>query len=179
MLKYFKIDRWSSFVVGLLIAVLSLFSFYFLSEMLGTSRTFVKIAAALWYLVDPKHVQENTYYRGYLENGVWINWQFALVVGIFIGSYLAGNFFNKSPVVHVPDIWRKRFGNSRAKRYLGAFLGGVIILIGARIAGGCTSGHGIAGGMQLATTGWLFMLGLFGVGVPTALLMYRTKEGGQ
>jgi len=179
MLEYLKKDRWSPFVAGLMIAILSLLSFYFLEQMLGTSRTFVKIAAALWYIVDPKHVQENPYYQIYLENGSWIDWQFTSVIGIFIGSYFAGNFFKKSPVVHVPEIWKQRFGSSPAVRYFGAFLGGVIILIGARIAGGCTSGHAISGGMQLATTGWLYMAGLFGVGVPAALLIYRTKNGGK
>lgn len=179
MLDFIKMDRWSPFISGALLALLSLCSFYFFGEMLGTSRTFVRIAAAFWNVVDPQHLQENPYYRGYLENNVWINWQFALVVGVFIGSYLAGNLFHKSPVVHVPAIWKNSFGDSRWKRYLGAFLGGVTILIGARFAGGCTSGHGISGGMQLATTGWLFMMGLFGAGIPTAFLMYKTKKGGE
>lgn len=173
MLNFIKNDRWSPFLVGLAIAVLSLFCFYFLHTMLGTSSTFVRIAAGVWYLVYPQHIVENSYYRQLLESKPLINWQFAEVIGIFFGSYFAGSFFSKSPVVHVPDIWRDRFGNSLLKRYVGAFIGGVIILFGARLAGGCTSGHGISGGMQLATTGWVFMVGLFAAGVPTVLLLYR------
>ena len=175
MINYLKKDRWSPYVVGIGIALLSLLSFFFFEKMIGTSLVFVKLAAASWYLVNSSHVQNSSYYQCYLNNSSWINWSVALVFGIFIGSYLAGSFYSKSPVVHVPSIWKERFGASRLKRYIGAFLGGIFILFGARLAGGCTSGHVITGGMQLAVSGWLFMVGLFGVGVPAALIIYRRK----
>jgi hypothetical protein len=51
-------------------------------------------------------------------------------------------------------------------------LGGAILMFGARVAGGCTSGHGISGSLQLATSGWMFFLSLFISGVCTAYLLY-------
>jgi uncharacterized protein len=175
MMNYLKKDRWSPYVVGIGIALLSILSFFFFVKMIGTSTVFVKLAAALWYLINPSYVQMSEYYQMYLKNSSWVNWYVTLVFGIFIGSYLAGNFWHASPVIHVPSIWKDRFGPSKIKRYTGAFLGGAIILFGARLAGGCTSGHVISGGMQLAVSGWLFMIGLFGIGVPAALLIYRRK----
>ena len=42
----------------------------------------------------------------------------------------------------------------------GAFLFGAVSLFGARLAGGCTSGHGISGGLQLALSSWVFFIAI-------------------
>jgi len=58
------------------------------------------------------------------------------VVGILIGSLIAsatsGTFLWKG----VPDMWGKKFGPSKFKRGIVAFLGGVIAMFGARLADG-------------------------------------------
>jgi uncharacterized protein len=46
------------------------------------------------------------------------------------------------------------------------------MLFGARLAGGCTSGHGISGGLQLALSSWVFMISLFSSGIIIALILY-------
>jgi uncharacterized membrane protein YedE/YeeE len=53
-------------------------------------------------------------------------------------------------------IWSRRFGHSPALRYAGAFTGGALMMFGARMAKGCTSGHGLSGTMQLACSSWIF-----------------------
>lgn len=63
-----------------------------------------------------------------------------------------------------------------AKRYAAAFFGGVILIYGARMAGGCTSGHGISGGLQLAVSSWIFFIAMFASGVVTAFALFG-KEG--
>ena len=52
----------------------------------------------------------------------------------------------------------------------------VILIFGARMADGCTSGHAISGGLQLALSSWTFILAMFASGIATALLLYG-KEG--
>lgn len=47
---------------------------------------------------------------------------------------------------------------------------GAIMVFGARIAGGCTSGHGISGTLQLAVQSWTFILLAFAVAIATAFL---------
>jgi uncharacterized membrane protein YedE/YeeE len=59
----------------------------------------------------------------------------------------------------------------------------MILIVGARMAGGCTSGHGISGGLQLAVSSWVFFLSMFASGVLAAMLLYRragtpAPEGG-
>jgi uncharacterized membrane protein YedE/YeeE len=179
MPEFLKKDRWSAFVVGTFLAILSVSSFYFLNHTLGTSTAFVRIAASFWAVVNAEHLETNTYYKSYLDHNSWINWQSASVFGIFIGAYIAAAFSKQTAKAYSPEIWNNRFGSSRLKRSIGAFIGGVIILFGARLAGGCTSGHIISGGMQLAISGWLFMAGLFAAAIPTAFLLYKggSKNG--
>lgn len=176
MLDYLKKDRWSPYIVGVLLALLSVYCFYFLHHTLGTSTAFVRLAALFWYWFDVEHLEGNSYYMSYLAKEGWINWQSALVFGVFLGSGLAKRLSKPDKQDFVPKIWKDRFGDSYIKRAVGTFLGGVIILFGARFAGGCTSGHIISGGMQLAISGWLFMIGLFGLGVPSAYLIYKAKK---
>ena len=56
------------------------------------------------------------------------------------------------------------------RRYMDAFLGGFLIIFGARVAGGCTSGHIISGMTQLALSGFLFAAAVFGAGIITEKL---------
>ena len=54
--------------------------------------------------------------------------------------------------------WERFKGNSKLKRIIWAFIGGFILIFGARMAGGCTSGHILSGGMQLAISRFGFLL---------------------
>ena len=56
----------------------------------------------------------------------------------------------------IPPSWRNRFGPSAGKRAAACLLGSFLVLFGARMAGGCTSGHTLSGGVQLALSAWLF-----------------------
>ena len=75
----------------------------------------------------------------------------------------------------MPAVWRANFGDSVMKRYAAAFLAGFIVLYGARLAGGCTSGHMMSGIMQTALSGYLFAAGAFLAGIPTALYLFRKE----
>jgi hypothetical protein len=45
--------------------------------------------------------------------------------------------------------------------------------VGARWAGGCTSGHGISGTLQLAVSSWVAVVCFFIGGVGTAMLIFK------
>ena len=76
----------------------------------------------------------------------------------------------------MPPVWRANFGDSVLKRFFAAFVAGFLVLFGARLAGGCTSGHMMSGMMQTAMSGYLFSAGAFLAGIPLALYLFR-KEG--
>ena len=90
----------------------------------------------------------------------------------YVAARLGGTFERRA----VPALWAARFGPSRAKRYAGAFLGGVILLFGARLAGGCTSGHGISGALQLALSSWTFVAAMLASGILTARVLFHRTE---
>ena len=79
------------------------------------------------------------------------------MLGAFAASVGAGQFH----VETVPAVWRRRFGPSPARRLAAAFVGGAVEMYGARLAGGCASGHGISGTLQLALSSWVFTIVMF------------------
>lgn len=167
--------RWNPYAVGAGIGVLSWIAFALMSKALGTSTTFAKLAGFFTGLAAPGHVEANAYYGKYFnpEAGkVMFDWQFFLVLALPIGAFIAAKLSRERFVESVPALWRARFGDSKAKRWAAAFLGGAIMLLGARMAGGCTSGHGLSGGLQLAVASWTFLFAMFASGVVTAFALF-------
>jgi len=183
----FRMARWSPYVVGVGIGVLSWVTFAWMGKALGTSTTMVTAAGAIECLVSPSHVDANPYLVGVVGTSekprAIINWQSSLVIALFFGAWISA-WLGRGPksqrrekfVEHVPAIWAWRFGPSRTKRYIVAFFGGIVMIFGARLADGCTSGHAISGGLQLAVSSWMFLGAMFISGVAAAFLLFG-KEG--
>lgn len=179
----FGIGRWSPYAVGALIGVLSWATFAFMNKALGVSTTFVRAAGVAEAAAAPGHVEGSSYFMKYFAKGPPIEWQFALVLMLPIGALIAARLAKADKPDVTPAAWRARFGSSKPLRYAGAFVGGAILLFGARLAGGCTSGHGLSGSLQLAVSGWVFFASLFVAGVGSAFAIYtlggkRTLEEG-
>ncbi|TFG42663.1 MAG: YeeE/YedE family protein [Syntrophobacterales bacterium] len=141
---------------------------------LGTPTTFVRAAGFIEERLAPEHVKNNAYFA---KEKVKIDWQFMLVVGVFIGALAASLADGSFKVEAVPPVWRERFGNSAGVRAVGAFLGGTVAMFGARMADGCPSGHGLSGLMQLSISGFVALTCFFGAGVLVAALVYRGAGG--
>lgn len=172
---FLRKPRWSPYVAGVGIGVLSWATFVFMGKALGTSTTFVQCAGALEGLVAREHVEGNAYLARTVVGKPIIEWQFALVVMLFFGALTAKKLGRERFVEHVPKLWEWRFGSSRMLRYIAAFLGGVILIFGARMADGCTSGHAISGGLQLALSSWTFLIAMFASGLAAAFLLYGAE----
>ncbi|MGD9690962.1 MAG: YeeE/YedE thiosulfate transporter family protein [Phycisphaerales bacterium] len=183
MLGFLRQSRWSPYVVGIGIGVLSWCTFLFMGKALGTSTSFVGAAGAGVCAVAPEHVASNAYYvkeYGAKSGGGFkpiFDWQMALDVSLIAGAFLAARLGRTFRVERVPTVWAERFGTSVIKRYAWAFAGGFILIVGARMAGGCTSGHGISGGLQLAVSSWVFFASMFATGLLTALMMFGLGGG--
>lgn len=92
-------------------------------------------------------------------------WQLGFVFGIVIGAYLSSSFSNTKRSGFSP-IWPKITNiNSLGKRSIMAFVGGFIMLIGARIADGCTSGNGISGIALLSVGSMIVITAMFVSGI--------------
>ena len=99
-----------------------------------------------------------------------------LVGGIFAGALISSATDRSFKLESVPPIWEERFGPSIGKRAAGAFIGGVIAMVGARMAGGCPSGHGLSGMMQLSASSFVALALFFGVGVFVAYFFYGGRK---
>ena len=172
----FKRARWSPYLVGTAIGILSWATFLFMDKTLGVSTTFVRAAGLFISIFASEHVAETAYFAKYLSGRPAVDWQAALVVALALGAVIAARLGGARGREAVPSVWARAQGPSRAKRYLAAFAGGFLVLFGARLAGGCTSGHAISGGLQLALSSWLFTAAVFAAGIPTAFLLYRSKK---
>lgn len=173
------IRRWNPYVVGVGIGVLSWLTFLTMDKALGTSSSFVHVAGMIESLFSPAHVlgeQAAPYFAKEINTKTPLfDWQLFLVVGVFLGAWLSSQLSGDRTGERVPALWAWRFGPSVAKRYVAAFAFGAVMLYGARLAGGCTSGHGISGSLQLAVSSWVFFLSMFAGGVATAFALFGIK----
>ena len=175
-MNVFKLQAWSPYVVGALIGVLSWFSFASVDKPIGITTAFEYSAALAVKAAAPAAAEANAYYAA-PEKKPKIDWEWMLVAGVFIGAYLSSRLSGDRGVANdVPAMWTRRFGPSPAKRYAGAFLGGALLMFGARLAQGCTSGHGISGAMQFAVSSWLFVAMFVASGIAAVMAIYGDRE---
>lgn len=170
---------WSPYFVGAGIGVLSWFAFATADRQIGITTAFEYTAALAGNVIAPEFSQGNSYYAAKAAENKppKIDWEWMLVLGVFLGALFSSKLSgDRSPGENVPQLWRWRFGSNVATRYTGAFMGGFVMMLGARIAQGCTSGHAISGTLQLALSSWIFAPWIFAVAVGTAFLIYG-REG--
>ncbi|HRK18420.1 MAG TPA: YeeE/YedE thiosulfate transporter family protein [Hyphomicrobiaceae bacterium] len=165
-------DRaWSPYVAGVVIGLLQIPTFYFMNTALGASSSFVTVGAHIATLFDS--TAANVKYFASHMYGAKNWWQVAIVVGIALGAFLSMKMSGARRQTISP-VWNRALGQSTlGARAPIAFLGGFIMLFGARIAGGCTSGHGISGIAQLSAGSTLAVAAMFAGGIATAMLMRR------
>ena len=162
--------RWSPYAVGIGIGILSWFSFLISRKPIACSTSFARSAGMVERLLRGGKVDQKPYYR---KIGLGVDWQWMLVVGIVIGSLISALLSGDFRWSWVPAHWAAAFGGSPVLRVFVALIGGVCIGFGARWAGGCTSGHGISGTLQLAVSSWISAI-CFGVGgVLTAHIIFN------
>jgi uncharacterized membrane protein YedE/YeeE len=162
---------WSPYLVGALIGLLSMATFYFSDKPLGASTAFARLAGMVGKLFAPRHTESLKYYKDFKPK---IDWEVMLVFGVVAGAFLAAWQGGELTGEWLPAMWVARFGADSLALRLGiAFVGGGLMAFGARMAGGCTSGHGISGTMQLSVGSWIAVVCFFASGIATALLMFR------
>lgn len=161
---------WSPYVAGALSGLLAVVSVLVAGKYLGASTTFVRGAGMLEQFFSPEAVATLSYY---VKEKPIFDWQYLFVLGIFAGAYFAAKLGKDFKVQAVPDMWQERFGKAVAPRAVVAFLGGIVAMYGARLAGGCPSGHGLAGLTQLALSGFISAAFFFIGGIVMARMVYR------
>lgn len=139
---------------------------------IGVSSTYPRLIGEVARAFDPALAAENAYLER--MGALWRPETF-LVIGLFIGGLIGVRFDTTKP----PKVENPHPGTeTNARRYTEAFLAGFLLLFGARLAGGCTSGLIISGMTQLSIAGFVFAAGTFATGIGTAKLMQALRVGG-
>lgn len=162
--------RWSPYVVGVGIGILSWFSFLISRKPIACSTTFAKTSGMIEKLFLGKKVDLKPYYQ---KIKLVVDWQWMLVIGIIIGSLISALLSGDFHWQWVPSVWASVFGSTPVQRIFVALLGGIFLGFGARWADGCTSGHGISGTMQLTISSWISAVCFFIGGILTAQIVFK------
>ena len=173
MLELLKKKEWSPYLAGTLLGLVYVISIAVTGIIPGASGAFENIGGLIAQVVYPE-LTKNTYFQFVMPPGITtaVMILLGIMVGAFISAKLSGDF--KLQTVSDPQ-WKQVFGKATWKRWLVLFVGGIILEFGAGIAGGCTSGLAIGGGLFLAPSAFIFIAAMFMSGIPVAMLMYRRK----
>jgi len=158
-------------VGGILMALLLMFTFatFGAGRPLGAS-TYVPYFAGILFDLDP---EKYPYLKEVHNAGAW---EGVMLLGSLVGGFLTSVFITKSfRFSIIPTGWKKYKNTSVVSRLMWSFVSGFILIIGARLAGGCTSGHFLSGMSQMALSSMIFggvvMISL----VVTGKLFYKSE----
>lgn len=174
--------EWGWLKGGIALGLLSAFAFITYSP-LGVSTSYPRTVALLLNPIAPEFVAENAYFQRVQP---MVDWQLMLVLGVILGGFLASRIVGRAQASSCGVSRGSQANESGAGVFMDSapvptrrkwlsFAGGFLILFGARLAGGCTSGHVITGFTQLATASFLFAGAVFAVGIPMAMFMKRRR----
>jgi uncharacterized protein len=137
----------------------------------GTNRI-IGASTAYPYIADlATGSTQNSYFTKIQGPG---QWEVLFLTGAFLSGLVISLFRKEFKITLIHSNWEKYKGNSVSKRLIWSFIGGFILIIGARMAGGCTSGHVLSGGMQLAVSSLLFAVFVFGGLLITGKYFYKS-----
>jgi len=156
--------RWV--VAGIALAVLNVivFAHAVTDRVIGASTTYPYVADLL------TGTTQNDYFAKIQKPG---NWELIFLTGAFLAGLVVSLIKKEFKIKLIHENWEKYKGTSSVKRVVWAFVGGFFLLLGARMAGGCTSGHVLSGGMQLAFSSLLFAVVVFASLLITGKLFYK------
>jgi len=175
ILNYIRKETWSPYVAGILLGLVAIMAVLFSNILLGGSGAFENLAGLLGKAVAPAAF-DNLYFNFIMPPGITTG--VILMIGTFFGGMLGAATsktlkWGKKEAANGDKQWKRTFGPQTWKRWLLAFVGAILLEYAAGIAGGCTSGLAISGGMLLAPAAFLFIAGMFASGILTALIIYR------
>jgi uncharacterized protein len=173
--NYIRREEWSPYVAGIMLGVVGVLGVWLSDNLLGASGAFEHVVAMIGKAVAPVAF-DNMYFNFIMPPG--ITYSVILLVGVFFGGMLAAATsgtlqWGKKGSANSDAQWKQVFGPQVWKRWVIAFFGAILLEFAAGIAGGCTSGLAISGGMLLAPAAFIFIAGMFASGILTALIVYR------
>lgn len=186
----------NTWMKGALILGFSFFIAIFLVKPIGVSTQFSVLSGIIHSSIDKNVIvtdpsresgysSTNAYYdknEGKLAEEIKkpLNYSNVFVLSIPVGSLLGYALLRKKTANRKIDeeVENCEIGKNKPilSTYVIPFVGGFILLFGARMADGCTSGHMMSGMMQGSVSGYVFAGAVFATAIPTAIIVKKFKD---
>jgi hypothetical protein len=144
-------------------------TFYFSDKPIGASSFYAQVSGFIGKLFAKRHTESLAYFK---DKPPQVGWEFVFVISTIVGGAIAAITGGEIANEWLPAMWTARFGDSIPLRAAVALGGGILMAFGARLAGGCTSGHGISGTMQLNVASWISVICIFIGGIAVAMTLF-------
>ncbi|MEO9484443.1 MAG: YeeE/YedE thiosulfate transporter family protein [Ekhidna sp.] len=150
---------WNPYASGVGLGLVLLAAFVVMGRGIGASGAMTSVVATGVQVVSESHAEANSFYAGYLGDGTihpLKDWLVFEVLGVLLGGFISGKLAHRTKIKI-----EKGAAISNKRRLLFAFIGGIIMAFGTKLARGCTSGQALTGGAMMNVGSWLFMITLF------------------
>jgi uncharacterized membrane protein YedE/YeeE len=159
------------YLAGVFLGLVLLAAYFISGRGLGASGAFKSTTVSVVQNIAPRHAENASYYKEFLEMhpGNPLNsWLVYQILGVIVGGFLSGALAGRLTfkVEHSPKITSRR-------RLILAVLGGTLFGLGAQFGRGCTSGSALCGMAVLSLGGILSMLAIFGTGFALARIFRK------
>lgn len=189
----------NNWIKGAVVLGFSFFIAILLVKPIGVSTQFSVLSGIVHSTVDSDVIVEdssretgyrssNAYYdksEGKLAKAIKnpLNYDFIFVLSIPVGGYLGYLLFRRKKKAEEEedddDVESCSLDDNKKgfiRKYAPSFIGGFLLLFGARMADGCTSGHMMSGMMQGSISGYVFAISVFATAIPTAIIVKKIKK---
>jgi uncharacterized membrane protein YedE/YeeE len=147
-----KERKWIPAGIALALLDVAVFSTWLSNRPIGASTSYPYLGDFITGLT------RNDYFTAIKTPG---HWEVIFLAGAFAAGLVISLIKKEFRFVLLHENWIRFKGSSPLRRIVWAFVGGFILIFGARMAGGCTSGHILSGGMQLAFSSLIFAIFVF------------------
>jgi len=154
-------------IAGAGIAAVTLSLLFLGNRRLGISTSLEDVCSLL--------IAQPYFRRGAVSSGR--TWRLPFVVGLVLGGFLSAVLSGGWTPTWELGMFDHVIGLGVAGKLAWMFAGGLLIGFGTRLAGGCTSGHGIFGLSNFELPSLIATISFMAGGIVTTQLVYRVIFG--
>jgi uncharacterized membrane protein YedE/YeeE len=158
---------WSA--AGILLGLVQVLAVALVRPM-GVSKQFVVVDTKVLNRVAPEYSENHPLLSDEQNKKFGYGWWFN--IGIVLGACLAALHLRAWKLRTVSAWWQRNQDAPVPLRLIAGFCGGVLLLLGARLAHGCITEQFISGWTQLSLSAIPFTITLFGFGMLVAYFVY-------
>jgi uncharacterized membrane protein YedE/YeeE len=148
---------WPPVLAGTIIGTLQIPALLSVGTHIGTSSSYCTLAGSLASCFDSKVDSRAPYFSRFFSKEEFM--QLGIIGGLAAGGFLS-TYLSSVPSLMKNDM-----------PAIVVFLGSALMIFGARLGGGCTSGHGISGMATLSVASFVSVMSMFAGGMLTALFV--------